>query len=153
MKDSSHMIVQLCFVQSTKQNGVFARGKKSTPSGRLIMVFFFCILFFFFSSTLVDLGTLIKNSHCGFISAWFDVNFPFSQTAALFWPKESMCLLTSVPFFSHSLTTWKQCKDRTTDSFGSKAMLSFWSWNRICTKHIWMVWLSDSVTQIGYLWQ
>lgn len=106
MKDSSHIIVQLCFVQSTKQNGVVASGKKSTPSERLIMVFFF-LHPFFFSSTLVDLGTLIKNSHCSFISAWLDVNFPFSQTAALFWPKEPTCLLTSAPFFSHSLTNVK----------------------------------------------
>lgn len=48
MKDSSHIIVQLCFVQSTKQNGVVASGKKSTPSERLIMVFFFFLHPFFF---------------------------------------------------------------------------------------------------------
>lgn len=48
MKDSSHIIVQLCFVQSTKQNVVVASGKKSTPSGRLIMVFFLHLFFQFY---------------------------------------------------------------------------------------------------------
>lgn len=44
------------------------------------------------SSTLVDLGTLIKNFHYVFVSAWLYVNTAFSQTSALFCPKESILL-------------------------------------------------------------